>query len=273
MILYIILFSLIQGFTEFLPISSQGHLIVFNSFFEFKPTDIINLTVVAHFGSLFAILIYHNTICVKLFLSISNIFRSDIDQNVTLLKNIFFSSLPIFLIAYLFSFFYDLNFLTNLKLIGYTTLSFGIILYIFDRSCLRIKTIESLPTKSAFFIGLIQSLAIIPGCSRSGLVITAMRFLGYTRVESAIYSNLLSIPAISGAMVFLIYKNFTENILSDLFNITSIVIFFLSFFFSIIFIHFLITWVRKSSFAIFLIYRIIFGLLLLTYVYLQPEIL
>ena len=267
MALFVILFSLIQGFTEFLPISSQGHLIIFNHFFEIEEVNILNLTIIAHLGSLFAIVIYHYSICLKLIFSISNIFRSDIDKNVNLFKNLIFSSVPIFLFVYVINFFFNIEELVSLKLIGWTTLSLGILLFVIDKSCLRIQSIDVISTKSAIFVGLIQCFSIIPGSSRSGLIITSMRFLGFTRPDSTVYSNLLSIPTIIGATIFMIYKNFKSDLLVDILNITSLVVLLLSFFFSIIFIHFLLTWVKKSSFAIFMIYRIILGLFLLIFSY------
>ena len=263
MIVYLVIFALIQGFTEFLPISSQSHLILFNNFFINENHNILNLTIIAHLGSLIAIIIYHYSLCLKLIFSVSNIFRSDIDKNVVLFKNVIISSMPIFVIVYLMNLFLELEDLSNFKLIGWMTLIFGILLYVFDKACLRIKSINIMDLKTAVFVGLIKCLAIIPGSSRSGLVITSMRFLGFTRYDSTIYSNLLSIPTIAGATIFMIIENYENNVISNILNFDYLVVLLLSFIFSIIFIHFLLNWVKKSSFAIFMIYRVILGITLL----------
>lgn len=268
----LILFCFIQGFTEFLPVSSQAHLIVFNQFFylenqNFSPRE---LNILVHFGSLIAIISYFYKDCAKIIISFGNFFRSDIDTNVSLTKNIIVSSIPLFFFGYIIATTINEQLLYSLKLIGWTTLLFGIILFFIDKTCLRIKTIDFLPMKTAFFIGMTQCIALIPGASRSGLVISCMRLSGYTRYDSAKYSNLLSIPAISGAMGYLILSNYSEGF-NYLFKFNSFLIILLSFFFSILFIHFLMKWVQKSSFAIFMYYRITLGLILIFFSYVKLE--
>ena len=270
MSLPLLIYCLIQGATEFLPISSQGHLIFFNHHFPIATENlsIRDLNIIAHFGSLLAVVIYYRKVCLRLVLSIPNFFRSDLDSYVNLLKNLMISCIPIYFCGYFISYFINEAFFESLLLIGWTTVIFGIILFIVDKNCLRIKNIESLPNTSAFYIGLVQCLAIIPGVSRSGSVLTIMRLFGYTRLESANYSNLLSIPVILGAMTYLIIFKETDNsYIEDVFNLKTALIFFVSFIFSYFFIHFMITWVKKSSLAIFMYYRVILGTLILTFTY------
>lgn len=261
----VLVFCFIQGFTEFLPISSQGHLIFFNTFFPLDQSiDVRTLNIIAHFGSLIAIIIYYHKEVISLCTCIPNFFRSDIDNNVLKFKNIIVSSIPLYICGYIISLFVNNNFLESLEIIGWTSLVFGILLYFIDKNCLRIKTLENMPIVTAFYVGIIQCLAIIPGVSRSGAVITILRLFGYSRIESANYSNLLSIPAILGAIGYLVItQDNSENYL----NILTIVIFTLSFLFSIIFIHFMISWLKKSSYAIFMYYRIFLSLLILFLTY------
>ena len=266
----LLIYCLIQGATEFLPISSQGHLIFFNHHFPIATENLLirDLNIIAHSGSLLAVIIYYHKEVLRLALSIPNFFRSDLDSYVDLLKNLMISSIPIYFCGYFISYFINDAFFESLLLIGWTTVIFGIILFIVDKNCLRIKNIESLPNTSAFYIGLVQCLAIIPGVSRSGSVLTIMRLFGYTRLESANYSNLLSIPVILGAMTYLIIFKETDNsYIEDVFNLKTALIFFVSFIFSYFFIHFMITWVKKSSLAIFMYYRVILGTLILTFTY------
>ncbi|MDC3091874.1 undecaprenyl-diphosphate phosphatase [Rickettsiales bacterium] len=271
MTISLFIFCFIQGITEFLPISSQGHLIFFNHFFPItdKNISIRELNIIAHFGSLLAVILYYYKDVFRLIMSVPNFFRSDIDSYVNLLRNLIISSIPIYICGYSVSILIDGAFFESLTLIGWTTLFFGILLFFIDKNCLRIKSIDTLPNTSALLIGLVQCLAIIPGVSRSGAVITVMRLFGFTRVESANYSNLLSIPAIMGAMTYLLVFSESNSDLEKITNVRSIIVLFVSFFFSYIFIHFMVSWVRKSSFAIFMYYRIILGMLILISTYFQ----
>jgi len=267
----ILLFCLIQGFAEFLPISSQAHLIIFNNFFslEQESLSIRELTIIAHFGSLLAIIIYYYKQCIRLILSFRYFFQSYLDHNTVLLKNLIYSSIPIFIIGYLIADFISEDIFRSIKLIGWVTLIFGIVLYFIDKSCLRIKNLVNISPKIAVIIGIVQCFAIIPGFSRSGAILTIMRLLGYTRNSSVNYSNLLSIPAISGAMGYLLIQDTTIFTLENTMNRISIIVLIVSFIFSSIFIHFLVVWVRKSSLSIFMWYRVIFGLIILVYSYID----
>ena len=263
----LIIFSLIQGFTEFLPISSQGHLILFDKYFMVSnEISVNNLTILAHFGSLLAILIYYFRDFLYLLMSLRNFFRPDLDINVVLFRNLLCTTIPLFFIGYFFTSFISTQFINSLKMIAITSIIFGILLYFIDISCLRIKKLSNLTHRSAILIGCIQSIALIPGSSRSGLIITCMRFLGYSRVDSTKYSLLCSAPAILGATGYLMLNSIEEDIFifESILKASSLIIILCSFLFSYFFIHFLISWVRKSNFSIFVIYRVMFGILLLS---------
>ena len=116
---------------------------------------------------------------------------------------------------------------------------------------------------TSLYIGIFQCLALVPGVSRSGSIIIFLRFSGYNRNFAVFFSNLLSIPVILAATVYVIYQNQDIFLLSEYLNLHSIGIFLLSFIFSLIFLQFLIFWVKNSSFLIFAIYRIIFGSILI----------
>jgi len=267
MYLFIAIYCFIQGFTEFLPISSQAHLIVFNNFFELEINELSlrSINIMAHFGSLLAIVAYYFRDCLKLTLSFKNFFQSYLDPYTILLKNIIYASLPIFFIGYFVANQISVNFLESLTIIGWVSIIFGVLLYYIDKYCLRIKHLDRIDLKSSLIIGFFQSLAIIPGISRSGAVLTIMRFFGFTRSDSVRFSNFLSIPAIGGATIYLIFNLKNEYDYVDYFSFYNLLIIFLSFLFSIFFIHFLVTWVQKSSLALFMWYRIIFGSLIIFY--------
>ena len=264
--LALVLFCLVQGFTEFLPISSQGHLIIFNSIFPIDNHAGITIheaTIVAHFGSLLAIMTFYRRALLGLLFSIKMIDRPDIDKNSFVLINIVISTIPIMAAGYVFFKILDYNWDGLLHVIAISSIFFGIILFLADKFCLRIKNQNSLNYLMSLLIGIFQCLALIPGVSRSGAILTIMRFFGFQRQFSVEYSNLLSIPVIVGAVVFMIVNSSLDSSLSSLINFHTSIIFFLSFFFSILFIYFLVMWVRRFSLFVFAIYRVSFGLWIL----------
>ena len=164
----IFILSLVQGITEFLPVSSSSHLILISEKLSFE-NRILSIDVSLHIGSFFAVLFY---------------FRKDIIdffENKILFFKILVSSLPVMIVGY---FLVELNFINkirNMETIAWTTTLFGILLFLSDRLKLE-KTINTnLNYKSAIFIGLFQILSLVPGVSRSGIAITAARLLKFKR--------------------------------------------------------------------------------------------
>ena len=264
--LALVLFCLIQGFTEFLPISSQGHLIIFNSIYpidNYAGISIHEATVIAHFGSLLAIITFYRRSLLGLLFSIKMIDRPDIDKNSFILINLVISTIPIMVAGYVIFKILDYDWDGLLLVIAISSIFFGIILFLADKFCLRIKNQNSLNYVMSFLIGVFQCMALIPGVSRSGAILTIMRFFGFQRQFAVEYSNLLSIPVIIGAMIFMIVNSSLDNSFSSLLNFHSLIIFFLSFFFSIIFVYFLVMWVKRFSLLIFVLYRVSFGLWIL----------
>jgi len=154
--------------------------------------------------------------------------------------------------------------LRNIKIIAWTTLFFGIILYFADQKKVNQDLSTNLNIKSIIFIGLFQILALIPGVSRAGITMTAARFLNFNRVDSGKISFLLSIPALAGASFLGIKDAFNESI--EINYIVSIAII-LSFLFSYTTVKFFLNYINKFSLNIFVIYRIIISLILFTIIY------
>tara|TARA_B100000212_G_C27355539_1_gene525692 strand:- start:871 stop:1680 length:810 start_codon:yes stop_codon:yes gene_type:complete len=265
-LLAVVVFSLIQGFTEFLPVSSQGHLIIFNSIYPIdnhSGVTVHEATIIAHFGSLFAIITFYRRVLLGLLFSIKMIDRPDIDKNSFILVNLVISTIPIIIAGYLISKILDYDGNQILNIIAISSIFFGIVLFLADKFCLRIKNQNSLNYLMSFLIGIFQCAALIPGVSRSGAVLTIMRFFGFQRQFSVEYSNLLSIPVIIGAMIFMIANSSFDSSFGILINYHTFMIFLLSFFFSIIFIYFFVMWVKRFSLFIFVVYRVSFGLWIL----------
>lgn len=268
--IYIFTFALIQGLTEFLPISSQGHLIVFNDVFDVtqsSPISILEMNIIAHMGSLLAVIFYYRKIVFHWIFSVNMIVRPDLDKRSFLLLNIFTASIPVIIMGYFFAKFFNYGSELLIIVISLTSIIFGILIYIFDKFCLRIKNLDGLTFKLSFLIGLSQCFALIPGVSRSGAVITSMRLLGFRREFAVEYSNLLSIPVILGAVSYLIIQNQNLIQFGSFSNSIALTILILSFIFSLIFLFLFIKWVQKFSFSIFAAYRILFGLSILGYFY------
>ena len=249
----IIILSIIQGATEFLPVSSSSHLIIFSNFLNFQNQS-LSIDVSLHIGSFLAVIIF---------------FYKDV-LNFINEKDIFFkiilSSVPVVLVGF---FLVETNLISkfrNIEVIGWMTLIFGIILYLSDRFRLDNELKKDFDFKSAITIGLFQVLSLVPGVSRSGIAISAARILKFKRYDSAKISFLLSIPILGAISIFGI-KNLVEtnSLEFTMINIFSVLI---SFFVSFITIKFFLNYVQKFDLKIFVIYRIVLGIILISLSYL-----
>ena len=247
-----LILSIIQGISEFIPVSSSAHLLIISRLSEFNVSN-LQLDISLHLGSLLAIILFFR----KELINIIN------NKNIFLL--IILGSIPLVIVGYIF---YSTNLIDqfrNLKVVAWTTLIFGILLYFSDKFELKNKISSELNIKSIIIIGLFQILAIIPGVSRSGIVITASRFLKFDRVESSKIAFYLSIPALAGASV-LGFK----DVIDDQINFDAIFIFSTSasFLFSYFTIKYFLIYVKMFSLSFFVIYRIVLSIILFSIIYL-----
>ena len=247
----ILILSAVQGISEFLPISSSAHLILVSNFYDLKTGSLL-IDISLHLGSLVAIIFY---------------FRKDLldlKKNKKLLQLIVLGSIPLIIFGYALYSTELIYLLRNLKVIAWTTLIFGIILFFADQQKFDKNISSNLNIKSIIFIGLFQILALIPGVSRAGITLTAARFLKFNRVDSTKISFLLSIPALTGAS-FLGLKNAINQPLEI--NYLIIVSIVLSFLFSYITVKFFFIYINKFSLNIFVIYRIFIAAILFLILY------
>jgi len=250
-IIEILILSAIQGISEFLPISSSAHLILVSSLYEFKSSSLL-IDISLHLGSLFAIIFF---------------FREellDIKNNKRLLSLIILGSIPLIIVGYVLhstGIIYDLR---NVKVIAWTTLIFGIILYVADKSRFDRKISTNLNFNSILFISLFQILSLIPGVSRAGITITAARILKFNRFDSSKISFLLSIPALGGASILGLKDIFSQSVE---FNYLVIIAILTSFIFSFVTVKFFLIYINKFSMNAFVIYRIIIALILFAVIY------
>lgn len=249
----IFILSLIQGITEFLPVSSSSHLILVSKFLNFE-NESLSIDVSLHVGSFMAVVVYFYKDILSFF------------KNKILFLKIFISSLPVMIFGFFLVESGMIEKIRNLKLIAWTTLTFGILLYISDKFKLVKNISKNFTYKSAIVIGFFQIFSLIPGVSRSGVAITAARFLNFKRLDAAKISFLLSIPILGAVSVFGI-KNlilYEDTYLTKL-NLISIIFSFLS---SLITIKYFLYYIKKFNLNIFVYYRTLLGLILLIIAYL-----
>ena len=258
----LILLSSIQGITEFLPISSSAHLIILPSISN-NPDQGRVFDVAVHFGSLIAVLLYFWKDVFNMGLGFLYL-GSKSKNDLKLFFIVIVASLPLIGVGY----FIQKNnfiFLRSIEVIAWCTLIFGVILFLVDKTFLRVKKLGDINIKSGIIIGLFQTLAFLPGTSRSGITITAGRMLGFERSSAAKFSLLLSIPAILGATSLELYEIVKQENYELSINILTASLF--SFIFSMLSIFFMMKWISNYSFTPFVIYRVLLGSILLLAIY------
>jgi len=250
-IIEVLILSAIQGISEFLPISSSAHLILVSSLYEFKSSSLL-IDISLHLGSLFAIIYF---------------FRKellDVKNNQRLLVLIVLGSIPLIIVGYILYSTGIIYSLRNIKIIAWTTLIFGIALYIADKNRFDKKISSNLNLQSIMFISIFQILSLIPGVSRAGITITAARILKFNRFDSSKISFLLSIPALAGASFLGLKDLFNQSVE---FNYLVIIAIISSFFFSFLTVKFFLIYINRFSMNAFVIYRIIIALIIFVIIY------
>ena len=247
----ILILSAVQGISEFLPISSSAHLILVSSFYDFSSSSLF-IDIGLHLGSLFAIIYYFKKDLINL------------KNNQKLLVLVLFGSIPLIIFGYIIYSTEIINLLRDIEIIAWTTLFFGLILFLSDKRDINQNISTDLNIKVILFIGLFQILALIPGVSRAGITLTAARFLRFNRVDSSKIAFLLSIPALAGAS-FLGLKDAVQQSIE--LNYLLLIAITFSFVFSFITVKYFIKYVSNFSLTVFVIYRILVGLILLLVIY------
>ena len=244
--------AVIQGVTEWLPISSSGLLVIFEELVKLEDKNLnLLFNIAVHGGSLIAVVIYF----------LKDLFQ--IFNNYNLIKNIIIATVPVVIVGFLIKI-TGLNiFLQDIKVVAFTTLFFSIVLYFSDKTKVTIQFDKNISNKNALLIGLAQVLALIPGTSRSGITISCARFLGFSRVDSAKFSFLISIPVLFAACVLgfgdVVFEPNNQIIILIVFG------FFVSLLTSLLCIKVFLKFVENNSLNLFVVLRIILGTILLIY--------
>ena len=257
----IFILSVTQGLLEFLPISSSGHLIVFGYFLNFTDQGLL-LDVSMHLGSLCAVCLYFNKEILKILKGLPGLLSKEKNENELLSLNVILSSVPIIFIGGIIFLTGLADKLRNIEIIALSTIVFALLLYYADKDQIgKGKSIKELKSKEAILVGFAQVFSIIPGASRAGVVFTATRFLKINRVESAKYAMIISIPVIFMSSAIPIIEFIREPIVENIFY--AVTGFLISAFVAYFSIEVLLRFLQSYSMLPFVIYRIIFGTILL----------
>jgi undecaprenyl-diphosphatase len=263
-----VVLGVVQGLTEFLPISSNAHLRIVGAAFGWHDPGAA-FTAITQIGTELAVLIYFARDIGRIISAwVASLFnarrRSDPDARMGWL--IIVGSIPIIILGLLFQKQIETN-LRDLRIIAIALVAFSLILYVADRRGAKNRELEDLTVGHGVAYGLAQALALIPGVSRSGGTITAGLFLGYTRSAAARYSFLLAIPAVLGSGLYEVYKSFKGGVHGAQVDwAPTIVATVLAFVVGLSVIAWLLRYLTRGSFTPFVVYRIVLGLLVLALV-------
>lgn len=263
-LLQILVLALVQGITEFLPISSSGHLVLVPIFADW-PDQGRAMDIAVHVGTLFAVMLYLWRDMVAMTGGLYRSLKGRRDPGATLFWKVFAGTLPVIAAGFAMKTFLGEDAFRSMAVIGWTMLGWGLVLWVADRLSMTVKRIEHMPWFDVVIIGVSQILSLIPGTSRSGITMTAARALGYERGEAARFSMLLSIPTILGAGV-LTGLDLWESGDAALTH-AALIAGGLSFVSALAAIALMMSWLKRASFTPFVIYRVLLGVALLAIAY------
>ena len=249
----LIILSLVQGITEFLPISSSAHLIILPEILSWDHQGIV-FDVTMHFGSLMAITYYY-------FQNKDKFLNINTSQVYINFSKIFIGSAPVLFFGYFYHD-YIIENLRSIEVIAITTILVAILLLILDLLKRNQRDLESVTYFDISIIGIFQAIALIPGVSRSAIIIFAALLLGYNRKSAIIITIILAFPVITIATIYEFFN--ISNVLMNLdvaIKVTTSLL--ISFFSSYVIINYLMIYIDRIGFYPFMIYRLILGFILI----------
>lgn len=259
----IIVLALIQGITEFLPISSSGHLILVPILTGWEDQGLIT-DVMVHMGSFIAVIAYFWRDVLALLGGAVNLLRGRVTREGRLALLIIMATIPAILFGLFLKHMGYMEHFRSAELVAWNAIVFAIIMFIADQLGPFRKRMEDMTAGPALAIGFAQALAIIPGTSRSGITMSAARALGFERPEAARFSFLLGLPAIAGSGILVIGDAIksgapvtTDAVITGALTIVT----------ALLSISFLMAFLRRFSLLPFVIYRLFLGAILLALIY------
>ena len=265
-LLHIGILALIQGITEFLPVSSSGHLIVVPVLTGWPDQGLI-IDVAVHVGTLGAVMLYFWRDIGRMIMAVVGLGKERRESGAKLAAYLVIATAPV-IAAGLVVNYYLADSVRSLTVIAWATLIFGIVLYVADRRGMTVRRVEHMTLLDAQIIGFAQAFALIPGASRSGITMSAARMLGLERPEAARFSMLLSIPAILGAGVLKTRDLYAAGDVQ--LSLDAALAAGLAFATALVAIAVLMAWLRRATFTPFVVYRVLLGAALLALAYGGP---
>jgi len=261
--LHLAILALIQGITEFLPISSSAHLALTPRLMGWADQGLV-IDVAVHVGTLGAVVLYVHREIWDMLSGLGRLMKGRRDRGGKLAGLVILATLPVIGAGFALDH-YVPDGIRALEVIAWATLGFGLVLYAADKTGMTLRRMEHLEISDALIIGIAQCLALIPGTSRSGITMTAARLLGMERTDAARFSMLLSIPAIVGAGAlkgYELWRAGDARLTTDAFTAAG-----LAFVTALIAIVLMMAWLRRATFTPFVVYRVVLGIFLLAVAY------
>jgi undecaprenyl-diphosphatase len=261
--IHLAVLALVQGITEFLPVSSSAHLILVPLFMNVPDQGLI-IDVAVHVGTLGAVILYLWRDVFAMLSGLGRMLKGRRDPGARLAGLLVVGTIPVIIAGFALNH-YMPNGIRGIEVLGWTTLGFGLLLLIADKIGMTLRRIEHLRIGDVIIMGVVQALALIPGTSRSGICMTAGRMMGMERRDAARFSMLLGIPALAGAGVLKgwdLYKTGNAQLNADAFLAAG-----MSFATALVAIVLMMAWLKRASFTVFGVYRLLLGAFLLAIAY------
>jgi undecaprenyl-diphosphatase len=263
-IMQIVVLALLQGITEFLPISSSAHLILVPALTDW-PDQGTEIDVAVHVGTLAAVMIYFRRDLGVLLGGLGAGLAGRPTPATGLALKLLVATVPLILAGGLLVGLDLTDALRNPAVIAWATLGFAVLLYLVDRRARTVRRVDEVGIAGALFVGLCQVLALVPGASRAGVTITGARLLGIGRTEAARFSMLLSIPAILSAGGYAALKLVLGGAAG--LGLAAVIAAVLAFLAALVSIAAMMAWLKRASYTPFVIYRLLLGGALLWWLY------
>ena len=256
------LLAVIQGVTEFLPVSSSGHLILLPALTSLEDQGLV-IDVAVHVGTLFAVIFYFRRDVALGLSGVPDLLRWKIDnQGAWLALCLVIATIPVVIVGFILKITGAMEAMRSIAVIGWMMIIFGIILYIADRNGKSHKVTENWSLRDALILGLWQAVSLIPGTSRSGITMTAALFVGMSREGASRFAFLLSIPVIflAGALETRTLMALSADIDWLMLGAATVV----SGISAYLCIHYFLAFIRRIGMQPFVVYRVVLGVILLS---------
>ena len=259
----IILLALVQGLGEFLPIGASGQLVLVPALTGW-PDQGLAVGLGAHIGTLIAVMLYFWRDVGRMAGGLARLLLGELDEGGRLALQVLIASIPAIGLGAFLQYQFG-QYIGGLTWVAWTSIAFGLLLYAADQIGATFRRVEHMTLGLALIIGIAEAAAFLPGTGRTSIAMLMARLLGYERPDAARFAFLLSIPAIAAIAGVEAYRLTGEQMLAGLHDASLAALF--SGLAGLIAIAFLMAWLRIAGFAIFAVYRLLFGAVLLYLAY------